>query len=471
MDIVREDINALNAEVKIKLTEKDYKPKVDSVLQDYQKKSRLKGFRPGKVPMGMIKKMYGTSVLVDEVNKIISQSLYEYLNENKIDVLGSPLPKEEEAASIDWKNQKDFEFTYEMGLSPKIKLKLEKEKVNKHIVTEDAELTAKYVEYLRKKFGKYEDVQEAGVDDMVYGNLTELNDSNEIVEGGVFKQDVPIVANTIEDEVTKNKFIGCKVGETIVVDPNKVAGNATVLASMLDVTKEVAQQFNANLQFTVSRISRLTQAELNQDFYDLSYGKGVIKSEAEFQNKVKEDAHKMIKVECERKFGNDVVERALNKTKIPLPDEFLKKWLVKSNEKPITMDQVQEEYDNFSKNTRWQLIKNRVVVSNEMTVSEEEKISEAKNFIRNQYAQYGQLKIEEAELQDIAKKVLANEEENKNITEKLFEKKVVDYLKSVMTVKEVEVSYDEFVKLANKQDKKSESAFSKFFKSGFRRKR
>jgi len=470
MDIVRENINALNAEVKIKLTEADYKPKVDSVLQDYQKKSRIKGFRPGKVPMGMIRKMYGTSVLVDEVNKIISQSLYDYLHENKIDVLGSPLPKEEEAAAIDWKTQKDFEFTYEMGLSPKIELKLEKAKVNRYNITEDAALTDKYVEYLRKKFGKYEDVLEAGTDDMVYGAMNELNDSNQIADGGVFKQDVPIVANTIKDEVTKNKITGCKVGDVSILDPNKIAGNDTVLASMLDITKEAAAQFNANLQFTVSRISRLTLAELNQDFYDLAYGEGTLKSGSEFQIKASEDAHKMIKVECERKFGNDVLEKALDKTKIRLPDEFLKKWLIKANEKPITMEQVQEEYDNFSKNTRWQLIKNRVVINNEIKVSDEEKTNEAKNFIRNQYAQYGQLNIEETELQDIAKKVLTNEEENKNITEKLFEEKVVDYLKSTMMVKEVEVSYDEFVELANKVDKKQESAFSKFFKSGFRKK-
>ena len=470
MDIIREDINALNAEVKIKLTEQDYKSKVDSVLQDYQRKSRMKGFRPGKVPMGMIKKMYGTSVLVDEVNKIISQSLYEYLDENKIDVLGSPLPKEEEAASIDWKNQKDFEFTYEMGLSPKIELKAQGQKINKHIVTEDKELTEKYIEYLRKKFGKYADVDTADADDMLYGDLVELNASNEILEGGIAKENVPIVANTIDDKVTKNKFIGAKTGETIVVDPNKVAGNPTVLASMLGIPKEEAAQFKANLQFTVSRISRLTMSELNQEFYDLSYGKGVLKSDSDFQTKATEDAHKMIKVECERKFGNDVVERAMDKTKIPLPDEFLKKWLIKANEKPITMEQVQEEYDNFSKNTRWQLIKNNVIVGNELKVSDEDKMNEAKNFIRNQYAQYGQLNIGDEELNDIAKKVLENTDENKNITEKLYEEKVVEHLKSVMVVKEVEVTYDEFVKLANKEDKKSESAFTKFFKSGFKKK-
>jgi len=470
MDIRKEDINALNAEVTIKLTEQDYRTKVDSVLQDYQKQSRMKGFRPGKVPMGMIKKMYGTSVLVDEVNKIISHSLYEYLHENKIDVLGSPLPKEDEAAAIDWKNQKDFEFTYEMGLSPKIELKAVGQKISKHIVSDDKELTDKYIEYLRKKFGKYADVDIAEEDDMVYGDLAELNASNEIVEGGVFKQNVPIVGNTIDDKVTKNKIIGAKTGEKIVVDPNKIAGNPTVLASMLGIPKETAAQFKANLQFTVSRISRLTMADLNQEFYDLSYGKDVLKSDSAFQTKAKEDAHKMIKVECERKFANDVVERAMDKTKIPLPDEFLKKWLVKANEKPITIEQVQEEYDNFSKNTRWQLIKNNVILGNELKVSEEDKINEAKNFIRNQYAQYGQLSIGEEELNDVAKKVLENEDENKNITEKLYEDKVVEHLKSVMVVKEVEVSYDQFVKLANKEDKKSGSALTKFFKSGFKKK-
>ena len=470
MEIIREDINALNAEVKITLSEKDYKSKVDSVLADYQKQSRLKGFRPGKVPMGMIKKMYGTSVLVDEVNKLISSTLYEYLNENKIDVLGSPLPKEDEASAIDWKTQKDFEFTYEMGLSPKFELKIEGQKINKHIVTEDQALTDKYIEYLRKKFGKYEEAELANQDDMIYGEFVELNDANEIVEGGVFKAEVPVVGNTIDDEVTKNKFIGSKVGTKIIVDPNKIASATSVLSSMLGITKEEAEGFKSNLQFTVTRISRLTISELNQEFFDLTYGKDVIKSDAEFQAKAKEDAHKMIKVECERKFGNDVVERVMEKTKIPLPDEFLKKWLVKANDKPITMEQVQDEYDSFSKNTRWQLIKNNVVTKNGIKVSEEDKLAEAKNFILNQYAQYGQLKIEETELQEISKKVLESEDENKNITEKLYEAKVMDYLKSAVIVKEVEVSYDEFVKLANKEEKKSESIFTRFFKSGFKKK-
>lgn len=470
MEINKEEINTLNAEVKIKLSETDYKPKVDSVLQDYQKKSRLKGFRPGKVPMGMIKKMYGTSVLVDEVNKIISQSLYKYLHENKIEVLGSPLPKEDKATEIDWKNQTEFEFTYEMGLSPKIALKLENGKINKHVVNNDAELTEKYVEYLRKKFGKYNNVDESTIDDMIYGDLVELDDAKEIVQGGAFKKDVPIVGNTIEDEATKNKFGGLKVGDVLILDSDKLAGNATILSSMLGLTKELAEKFTAPLQFTVSRINRLTMAELNQDFYDQAYGKDVIKSESEFKSKTTEDAHKMIKVECERKFANDLVERALDKTKVPLPDEFLKKWLIKANENPITMEQVQEEYEGFSKNTRWQLIRNHITHENEITVTDQEKMAEAKTFILNQYAQYGQLNIPDTELDDIAKKVLENEEENKNITEKLYESKVIAYLNSIMVVKEVEVSYDEFVKLANKEEKKSESAFTKFFKSGFKKK-
>ncbi|NWJ43756.1 hypothetical protein HX837_06095 [Marine Group I thaumarchaeote] len=205
-------------------------------------------------------------------------------------------------------------------------------------------------------------------------------------------------------------------------------------------------------------------------FYDNLYGKDVIKTDSDFNKKSSEDAHKMIRVEGEKKFNNDVIEKALYRTKVPLPNEFLKRWLISSNEKNITIDQVDAEYDGFAKKTRWQLIKNQIIKENELKISEEEILNEAKNFVKNQYAQYGQLQIEEKELADIASKIVANEEERNSILERLYEVKVIEYIKSILKIKEVEVSYDEFVKFANQEDKKSESVFTKFFKSGFKKK-
>ena len=470
MEIIKDNIDKLNAEVVIKLKEDDYKSNVEKVLRDYQKKARINGFRPGKVPMGVIQKMYGESILVSEVNKMISKSLYEYLHENKIEVLGTPLPKSKETEKVNWKTQKDFEFTYEMGLSPEINIKLANEKISKHSVANDLKLTEKYIEYLQKRFGTQKEVEISEIDDLIYGTLVELDESNEPKDGGISKQDVPIAPNTVEDNEAKKLFLGKKVGESIVVDPKKIANNPTVIASMLGINKDLAENFTSMLSFTITKISRLSEAVLNQEFYNNVYGKDVIKSDSDFNKKASEEAHKMIMAEGEKKFNNDVIKKALERTKVPLPNEFLKRWLISSNEKPITMEQVDLEYDGFAKNTRWQLIKNQIVKENELKVSEEELVNEAKNFVKNQYAQYGQLQIGEKELADIASKIVSNEEERKSILERLYEFKVVEYLKSILKIKEVDVSYDEFVKLANQEDKKSESAFAKFFKSGFKKK-
>jgi len=471
MDITKDNIDNLNAEVVIKLQEEDYQSNVNDVLRDYQKKAKIDGFRPGKVPLGIIQKMYGESILVSEVNKILSKSLYEYLNENKIEVLGTPLPKVEEANNINWKVQKDFEFTYEMGLAPVISIKLTNEKISKHIVSDDAKLTEKYIEYLRKRFGTQKDVDCSKAEDMVYGTMVELNDNNEPKEGGVIKNDVPIVPDTLESNDTKQQFIEVRVGDSLIVDSKKIADNPTVIASMLGITKEMAVNFTSLLKFSVTRISRLTEATLNQEFYDNIYGKDTIKTDSDFDKKASEDAHKMITVEGEKKFNNDIITKVLNRTKVPLPNEFLKRWLISSNEKPITKEQVDSEYDGFAKNTRWQLIKNKIVKENELKVSEDEMLNEAKNFVKNQYAQYGQMQIAENELTDIAKKIITNDEERNSILERLYEVKVIEYLKSIMKIKEVKVSYDEFVKLVNQEDKKSESAFTKFFKSSFKKKK
>ena len=256
MDITKDNIDKLNAEIVIKLNESDYKSNVEEVLRDYQKKARINGFRPGKVPMGVIQKMYGESILVSEVNKMISKSLYEYLHKNKIEVLGTPLPKQNESDSINWKTQKDFEFTYEMGLSPEINIKLANEKISKHIVSNDIKLTEKYIEYLRKRFGTQKEVDISEIEDLVYGTMVELDENKEPKDGGISKHDVPIVPNTVENDDAKKLFIGKKVGENIVVDPKKIANNPTVIASMLGVNKDLAENFTSMLRFNITKISR-----------------------------------------------------------------------------------------------------------------------------------------------------------------------------------------------------------------------
>ncbi len=476
MDITRTNIDSLTAELNIKLGKEDYQQKVDSVLSDYQRKAKMNGFRPGKVPMGMIRKMYGKSVLVDEINNLISKSIYEYLQENKIDILGNPLPKKEEESKIDWDKQKDFEFTYEMGLSPEVRVKMKDEKITKYNVLQDDSLVNKYVDYLRKRYGKYVDAEKSEAEDLVYGDFVELNSDDSVKEGGIFKENSPVSPTAIKSDEVQQLFLNKSVGDSFNVNPKDIEDSETALTTMLGLKKGKLEDIGDKFKFTVTRISRIELAELNQELYDMVYGPGVIKEDKEFIDKTAAEALAMVQNESDRKFSNDVVERALSKTKINLPDEFLKKWLVHSNEKPITPEQVEEEYESFSKGMKWQLIKGSLIEEHNVEVSEEETLNEARSFIQAQYAQYGQAKMDPKEIDDIAKKIIDSKEERRKINDNLFDTKIIKLLRDSVKTNDVEISYEEFVKIANEdagaaKDKSSESAFSRFFKSGFMKKK
>jgi len=241
---------------------------------------------------------------------------------------------------------------------------------------------------------------------------------------------------------------------------------------MLGIKKEQAESVGDMYQFTVTKITRMVPAELTQEFFNMVYGKDTVKSEDEFLNKNSDAALAMVNAESDKKYQYDLIDKAIDKTKAPLPDEFLKRWLVKSNDKPITLEEVEKDYDNYSKGIKWQLIKGAIIKENDISVSNDEISNEAKNFIRSQYAQYGQTDVPEKELDDIADKILANQEEKNKIMENLYEAKVVDQLKSTMVTKDKEVTYEEFIKIANQETEKEKSGLagiSKFIKSGFKK--
>jgi len=471
MDITKENIDELNAVIKIRLGANDYQSQVNKVLTEHQRKARMNGFRPGKVPMGLIKKMYGKSVLVDEINKILSNSLYKYLSENKIEVIGSPLPKTDEDSKIDWDNQTEFEFTYEMGLSPQFDVKLQNDRITRYIIKVDDKLIDKYVEYIRKRYGKVDNAEVSENDDLIYGDFIELDEKGNVLEGGIFKSST-FAINAVEDEGIKKKLTGLKKGDKIVLDPKKITQSEVDLAALLDIDKETAGELKSTFQLTIGNITRMKSAELNQELFDKVYGPGNVTSEENFREKIREETSSMMLIESDKKYKSDVIDRLIEKTKISLPNDFLKRWLVKSSEKPITLDQVNDEYDNFARNTQWQLIKSSIIKDNGISVSKDDALKEAGIFIRNQYAQYGKTDMDEKEIEDIANKILGNEEESKKVYEKVFDDKMMDLLNKTFNIKEEDVSYDEFAKLVNpsqpSQDKKSgDTGFSKFLKTGF----
>lgn len=446
MNITQENIDELNAVLKVKVVAEDYLPKVESALREHQKKASVPGFRPGKVPTGMIKKMYGKTILLEAINKLLNDSLSTYLNENKIEVLGNPLPKLN--MSIDWDNQKEFEFLYEMGLAPKFNVELSpKDKFTYQTVKIDDELVNKYVTDISKRYGKVETVDVSQEGDMLNGDFVELDANGEILAGGIFKTS-SVFLDRIQDEATKKALIGLKKEDKVVLDAPKLADNAADIATLLGIDKEAAEKLNAKLQFTVKNISRLAGSEINQDLFDKIYGPGNVTGEAEFKAKIKDELAGMFVNDSERKFYNDVVEHLMNKINFNLPTEFLKRWIVAVNEKPVTPEQVDNEFDGYSKGLKWQLIENKIIKDNNIQVSNEEIIDATKKLIIEQFSKYDPTPMPEEELTKTAQRVLSNKEEAKKIYEKLYGEKVLTLFKTKFTVENKELSYDDFFKKA-----------------------
>lgn len=448
MNITQENVDELNAVLRVKVTAEDYLPKVESALKEHQKKASVPGFRPGKVPSGMIKKMYGKSILVEAVNKLLNDSLYSYLNENKIEVLGNPLPKLDSGIHIDWDNQKDFEFLYEMGLAPKFNVELSaKDKFTYKTVKIDEELINKYISDISKRYGKVENVDVSSESDLLNGDFVELDSNGEILAGGIFKTS-SIFLDRVKDEATKKALIGLKKDDKVVLEAQKISDNPIDISTMLGIEKEAAEKITSKIQFTVKNISRLAGSEVNQDLFDKIYGEGTITSAEEFKAKIKDELAGMFVNDSERKFYNDVVEYLMNKINFNLPTEFLKRWIVAVNEKPVTPEQVETEFEGYSKGLKWSLIENKIIKDNNIQVSNEEVIESTKQMILEQFGKYDPTPMDAEALNSTTQRVLSNKEEAKKIYEKLYGEKVMTLFKSKFTLENKELSYDDFFKNA-----------------------
>ncbi len=448
MEVVRKDIDKLNAEITIKIAEADYKDKVDASLRNYRKQAKMPGFRPGKVPMGMVKKMVGNSILVEEINRVLSDSIYKYIGDNKIEILGNPMPKADEQA-IDWDAQKEFEFTYELGLAPEVKVSLsEKDKFDKYKVKISDKMLNEQITEMAKRYGKMIETDSSEKGDMLYGKFEQL-EKGKIKEEGISKETV-LNISTIDKEKDQKPFIGVKVGDVIKCKPQKMA-SANYVAAWLGIDEKYIKDISSDFQFTVQKIHRTEPAELNQDFFDKLYGKDVIKSEEELKDKIKSEMEKSFEQNAEQLFERDVQDYLIKKAKLNLPDEFMKRWLETANEKPITKEQIEEEYDQYATGLKWQLIENKLIKENNIEVAKEEVVEHTKNMIRQQLAGMGQGMMEDEEMTETANRVLQNQDEARRLYEQVYQLKLRDFYNSTVKLKEKEISYDDFVKLAEKK--------------------
>ncbi|MDA3867078.1 MAG: trigger factor [Salinivirgaceae bacterium] len=451
MDITLNKIDELNATISIKLENEDYQEQVDKVLADYRKKATIPGFRPGKVPMGHIKRLYGKAALVDEINKILSESLVNYLKKEELNILGEPLPsKESENQEIDWNNQKSFEFKFDIAQAAEFEVKLTKrEKLPYYEVKPDEKLIEETIKNYTYRSGKNEPAETiADKDETLRGELIQLDDENNPLEGGIAKEEALMSLQVMKDDEIKAKFEGKILNDAIDFDLRKAYPNDTELASLLDISKEDAANINGNFRFTIQEINKFVPAEINQELFDSIYGEGEVTSEEEFRSKVVEEIKENFKPQSDYKFLLDAKDKLIDKLKLDLPDEFLKRWLEATNE-DLTAEKIDEEYDNFSQDMQWQLITNKIFGDNEFKIEEQEIIDFAKKMTLQQFMQYGLSHVPDEQLENYAKEIIAKDEERRKIIDKLAENKVLDFIKDSIKVEGKEVSFDEFKNLFN----------------------
>ncbi len=443
MNITKKEIDTLNAEIVISVTPEDYEPKVKEGIKKVQKQAAMPGFRQGKVPEGLIKKQYGTQIMVDEINKLLNESIYKFIEDNKLDILGNPLPKQE--MPVDFENQKNFEFTYQIGLAPNFDVKLGKDlSFNYKTVKIDEELVDKYVKDVRRNYGKPVNPETASEKDVLFVDINELDETGAIKPGGVFKS-TSIGIERLKNDSAKSKLLGAKKEDKIVINANDLYETALDKSVSLGIDKDAAETFNANLQLTVKNIARLEDADLDQDLFDKIYGPGTVTTEAEFRDKIKHELGLMFNVDADRFLQQEIEKTLVDKYNLSLPDDFLKRWLLAVNEKPITQEQLENEYPMYARSMQWKLIENKIIKNNNVVVNAEEAAEEAKAFIRSEYAKYGQTPTEE-DLAKITQSLLSKEKEAQKIYENIYTRKVLDLIKNNCSLNTKEVSYDEFFK-------------------------
>lgn len=452
MNIVKEDIDKLNAKVKIKVEKEDYEERVENVLKDYRKQALIDGFRPGKVPFGIIRKMYYKPVLADEINKIVSESITRFLVDEKIDILGEPLPNEEEHPEIDWENDTGFEFVFDLGLAPEFELSIApNDKIPYYKIKVDDKMIGDYTKDLTRRMGNYEIVEVIADEALIKGDLVQLDDNNLPLEDGIKTEDASILMSVIKDEKIKKCLIGKKVNDTVILSIKKAYPNEQEIASILKIDKEEAENVDADFQLQIKEISQFKDAEINQDFYDRLYGKDIIETKEDFKKRLIDDIERSLVNDSEYRFFIDTKESLLKKAKFDLPDEFLKRWILLSNKGKFTQEDIDKDYEGFKEDLRWQLIKDKIGKDNEIKVSEEEAMEYAKRLSVMQLQQYGYMNLPDDQLEMFAKSTMKKEEERRKVYEQKLEEKIIEYVKATVKVDNKSITKEKFDKLFDKK--------------------
>ena len=435
MNITREDKDKLNSVVKINIEKNDYGPKVEKILKDYRKTASVPGFRKGMVPMGMIKKQYGQAVRVDEVNKILEDSLTTYLTEENLDILGNPLPRAQD--TIDWDSD-DLVFEFELGLAPEFDVTLDGAgPVTYYNISADKEMIDNQIKTIQRQYGKLVTQEEVKESYTVVGTFH--NEEEGIENEATFK------VEEIEGKTNKKELLGAKVGDQVTLKSNKLFKEDETLARHLGIEKDKAEGLKVELTFTIKEINEQILAELNQELFDKAFGEGEVTSEEEARDKIAEQSKQTFKQQGDQQFFNDVTEHLIEKADMELPAEFLQKWLQTQGEKAMTPEEAIAEYGKSEKGIKYQLIEAKIAKENDIKVEVEDVKKVAKEKIKMQMMQFGQMDFPEDQMDGIVQNLMSNQEQVRQFSEEVMVQKLLELYKEKMKVEEKNVTYKEFV--------------------------
>ncbi|MGO1520072.1 MAG: trigger factor [Sphingobacterium sp.] len=442
MNISHQNIDDINANVQVEIAPEDYNPQVDKAIKDQAKKANLPGFRPGMVPTGHIRRMYGKAVLFDEINKIINDKIAEYISEQKLEILGQPLPKEEDKdGQYNWDFKDTFSFNYEIGLAPEFDTPFTEttEFIEYDIKADESTLTER-IKNLRRSYGKMTNPEVSEDNDVLYAILTQEK------EEGIEKT-TSVRIDQIEDAKIKKSLIGLKIDDSVKLDVKK-AFKVADLARILDIKEEEADQLDiSKFSLTVKNINRLEESDLNQEFFDKLFPEGEVTTEEQFNEKVREEVENLFKQNSAQKLQNDMYTFGMEKVDVKFPEDFLKKWLKATNPE-LPENDVEEGFADFLNNLKWTIIENRIVSANNLEVKYDEVLELAKERIYTQIKMYNtNEEPTDEQLHSFAMQLLGDKEQANRLFEEVKALKVFDKLKETVKIKSKKIDYDKFEKL------------------------
>jgi trigger factor len=442
LEITLNKTNTTEGLIKIKLTEGDYQPKVEEKVKEYARKASIKGFRQGKVPSGVIKRMFGKSILVEEINHLLSHRLSDYIKENNLKILGEPIPNQEKAQTIDWDAQKNFEFEYQIGMVDDFKYDLSsKVKVKSYPIDVDEKTIQETVADLKKRFGVVSEPDESVADDNLFGELRAAE--------GDFKKEHAFIAIEKVEKKEQKKFIGVKKDEEVEFDIAKIYSDDELKAQLLGQSPEEAKGANGKYIFKANHISRTAPADVNQEFFDKVFGKDAVKNEDEFIAKIKETISENYNRESEHFLEHHIEDYFVANTSIDLPEQFLKTWLKSSSQGQVTDSVLEKEFEDYKRGLKWDLVKNKIAEDNKITVEADEVRAKAKDLIISQFGGQAIASQLSDRLDGIADNYLQNENGQNfmKLYNQLRAEKILRLIREKITVQEKKVSVDEFKKI------------------------